>query len=217
MPAINIVGPPCLSVRCAVYSLSHTFYCAWPYVVRFCSLWLQKHFATISFRVASNIHSAIKPKCTLAIMLLTTWTRTSTALAIVRVLLVTIICCISYRSIASANYLEYYRAISAAEEAIVNNQYSEALRLYESTFSRFEYSNPIDCYVAAQIASYVDDSQSCIALLRRGISFGLPINTIAGNPHIAAYIGSSPLSQETTDSCWKVYERRIDRKARVTA
>lgn len=127
------------------------------------------------------------------------------------------ICFAPCNSKAEPNYLDYYRAIASAEEAVVNGKYAEALIQYKAAFSQFPYSNPIDCYVAAQVASFTDDISTCTTLLRSGISFGLPVQTILSNPHLAPFVNGKMLEQATIDSCWNVYQQRIDKEARAKA
>lgn len=112
------------------------------------------------------------------------------------------------------NYLEYYRSIALAEEAVVSGHYVEAIECYRETFNTYAFSNPIDCYVAAQVAAYTKDSAACLSFMFRGLSFGLPIQTVSQNPHLAETFKST--SKHKVDSCWSKYRSRIDTHARAT-
>jgi hypothetical protein len=127
------------------------------------------------------------------------------------------VCFLHCHCAAQVDYLPYYRSIAVAEEAVVNSHYNEALVLYKQSFSRYPYNNPVDCYVAAQLAAHAGGTSECAALLQRGISFGLPLQTISGNPHLASMLSSNALSQAQVDSCRNVYEHRIDKQARAKA
>src|SRR5215217_1173125 len=112
------------------------------------------------------------------------------------------------------NYLDYYHAVAVAEEAIVNNRYQDAIKRYQETFEEYPYNNPIDCYIAAQISSYVGDTASCIRFMYKGLCFGLPVQTIISNPHLAPCFQKT--EQPIVDSCWGLYQKSIDHKARAT-
>lgn len=113
----------------------------------------------------------------------------------------------------TSNYLGYYRAVAMAEEAAVNANYKGAISRYQKVFEDYPYNNPVDCYVAAQLASHIDDTASCSDFLCRGLSFGLPAQTIAGNPHLKGQF--QKIARRTIDSCWEVYHGRIDYSART--
>jgi hypothetical protein len=113
----------------------------------------------------------------------------------------------------TSNYLNYYRTIATAEEAAVNADYKGAIARYQQAFGKYPYNNPVDCYIAAQLASYIDDTALCSDFLRRGLSFGLPAQTIAGNPHLKGPF--QKMVRRTADSCWEVYQGRIDQAART--
>lgn len=114
---------------------------------------------------------------------------------------------------AARTYLDYYRAVATAEETIVNGRYQDAIQQYRRTFDEYDYNNPIDCYVAAQVAAYTGDTVACIAFLTKGLCSGLPVQTISGNPHLSGYF--STISQRSVDSCWNSYRAGIDQKARA--
>lgn len=111
------------------------------------------------------------------------------------------------------NYLDYYHAVAAAEEAVVNGNYSSALDSYYKVFAIYPYNNPIDCYIAAQVASYMRDTAACIAFLYKGISFGLPVQTILENPHLELCFTKA--DRHIVDSCQALYQASIDQKARA--
>jgi len=118
-----------------------------------------------------------------------------------------------HTNVDTANYLDYYHAIAAAEEAVVNTDYANAVTQYQKIFKGYPYNNPIDCYIAAQAASYIDDTASCSDFLYKGLCFGLPVRTIAGNPHLKDCF--QKMAQQTVDSCLNTYRQRIDQTARA--
>lgn len=111
------------------------------------------------------------------------------------------------------DYVAYYRSVANAEAAAVSGQYREALQQYEATFAAYPYSNPLDCYVAAQLAAYSKDTETCRKLLRKGLCFGLPVTCIQGNLHLKDYL-PPPAS---LDSCNSVYLTQINSAARAKA
>ncbi|MES2478742.1 MAG: hypothetical protein V4561_06635 [Bacteroidota bacterium] len=112
------------------------------------------------------------------------------------------------------NYLNYYQAVARAEEAIVNGRYDSALTWYRHTFNQYPYNNPIDCYVAAQVAAYTGDTAHSEQFLRKGIQFGLPVYTILNNPHLATVL--SRIDRSAIDSCLACYQKSIQPKARAS-
>lgn len=110
------------------------------------------------------------------------------------------------------DYLTYYRTVALAEEAIVNGKHENALKYYKDIFKEYTFNNPVDCYIAGQVASYLGDTLACANFIYAGISFGLPIQTVTTNPHLVNILGT--LEQTTIDSCWSLYKKRINMNAR---
>lgn len=131
-----------------------------------------------------------------------------------------LIACFYFLSIGAAcgqddkSYLNYYRAVAIAEEAIVDGDYKEAIGQYQNIFEEYVYNNPIDCYIASQVASYAGDTSSGLSFLYKGLCFGLPVETINSNPHLAAIFKKA--DQSVIDSCRSIYHNGIDAKARAT-
>lgn len=121
------------------------------------------------------------------------------------------------KTASAEDYIYYYRQVAEAEKAIVHNRYQEALKIYENVFMQYSYNNPNDCYVAAQVAAYICDTSACISYMRRGLSFGLPIQTIAGNPHLVRILQKNALwsNPSVIDSCVNNYLQKINSEARV--
>lgn len=115
--------------------------------------------------------------------------------------------------VRAKNYIDYYRGIAIGEAYVVDGKYEDAVKQYNAVFAQYPYSNPLDCYVATQVAAYIGDTSVAIVLMRRGISFGLPVETINGNPHLQGIFRM--LKQATVDSCWGVYQSNINHEARA--
>ena len=111
------------------------------------------------------------------------------------------------------NYLDYYHSIARAEECIINRQYTEAINQYKILFHRYPYNNPIDCYIAAQVASYATDTTACQNFITKGLSFGLPLQTIKNNLHLKNY--AAKIDVQAVDSCVNLYRQRIDKRTRT--
>lgn len=111
------------------------------------------------------------------------------------------------------NYLYYYRSVAKAEEYIVQGLYQEAVEYYMRIFNTYKYNNPIDCYVAAQVAAYIADTSSCQAIIYKGLSFGLPVATVISNPHLQRLFKTC--NRYLIDSCSREYEKSIDAEARA--
>lgn len=110
------------------------------------------------------------------------------------------------------NYLDYYTTIATIEEAVVNGNYETAVKQYHTIFEAYAYNNPIDCYIAAQVAAYIKDTASAMSFLYKGLTFGLPVETILSNPHLKACFQNA--NRSIVDSCWSTYKKNIDTTAR---
>ncbi len=110
-------------------------------------------------------------------------------------------------------YLNYYQDVAVAEEAVVNGRYVKGVNQYQKTFAEYPYNNPIDCYIAAQVASYAKDTANCNIFLLKGIRFGVPVYTIINNPHLADIFSS--INKRVIDSCLTIYENSINKKTRA--
>ncbi len=140
--------------------------------------------------------------------------------------LVSVLLCVFSTSVASGqdewkqsdvdakNYLNYYQAVANAEEDIVNGNYRDAIKRYQVLFEEYPYNNPIDCYIAAQVSSYMGDTVTCLDFINKGVNFGLPVQTINSNPHLAGHL--KKVDKHTIESCRGAYEKRIDARARAT-
>lgn len=115
-------------------------------------------------------------------------------------------------SLLQTTYLAYYRAVAKAEEAVIQGRYPDGIAQYQRAFGAYAYNNPLDCYIAAQAAAYLDDTVACSSFLLKGLCFGLPRETIASNPHLAPFLAT--MAPRRIDSCRDIYSDRIDRKAR---
>lgn len=127
--------------------------------------------------------------------------------------LVVMIC--SSKQVSAITFLDYYHGVVQAEEMITNSRYKDAIEQYDRTFSLVPFNNPVDCYVAAQVAAYTCDTLHCIAFIRRGLSFGLPLSFVVCNPHLKSYIRQNgSLSRSIIDSCLAIYHSGINTEAR---
>ncbi|MGC4058193.1 MAG: hypothetical protein QM743_08760 [Chitinophagaceae bacterium] len=113
------------------------------------------------------------------------------------------------------NYIGYYHGIILAEEAIVAQHYTNALRQYEQLFNAYAYNQPADCYIAAQVAAFTRDTAHCQLLLQRALCMGMPPETAIANPHLK-YLYNS-LTVGTRDSCIGVYHARLNPEAHAFA
>lgn len=120
-------------------------------------------------------------------------------------------------TVQAQDYLSYYRSIALAEETLLQGQYSSALQQYEQTLAAYPYNNPLDCFIAAQVAAYRQDSAACTRFLRRAFCFGLPVSCAWSNLHLKPYIQAAQHNNSliNTDSCLSVYHARINQDART--
>ena len=116
------------------------------------------------------------------------------------------------RELLFENYIDYYQQIAKAEEAIIVKDYKNAILIYSTTFNKYSYNNPIDCYVAAQVAAYQADTTLAKTYILKAISFGTPIKTIEHNPHLISILNL--IDQQLIDSTQIVYKNRINQEAR---
>lgn len=112
------------------------------------------------------------------------------------------------------SYLDYYHAVAFAEESIISGSYSDAVKQYRQAFATYSYNNPIDCYIAAQVAAYTGDTLSCTDFICKGLCYGLPAETIMENPHLTLCLEKT--DRRIADSCRNVYRNSINPKARAT-
>jgi len=113
----------------------------------------------------------------------------------------------------TANYLDYFRRIATAEKAVTVGRYQEALQDYRQAFNDFSWNNPADCYVAAQVAAYTEDTLTTKQLLYRGLCFGLHPQTIGDNPHLRVI--ARQMDTMRMDSCRQVYQSHVNSSARA--
>ena len=119
-------------------------------------------------------------------------------------------------TVQAQDYLAYYRSVAVAEETLVQKHYDEAVQQYLQAFAAYPYNNPLDCFIAAQVAAYQKDTAACFTFLRRGFCFGLPLSCAQTNLHLRPYIQEEQLSTSINiDSCLSVYRAQINTEART--
>lgn len=73
---------------------------------------------------------------------------------------------------------KYHRLIMNAEKLIANENYDEALKVYETIFSEYDFVFLRDCKIAAQLAFHVGQEDLVFQYLRRGVLSGWEIKQI---------------------------------------
>lgn len=117
------------------------------------------------------------------------------------------------------DYTEYFRAIAKAETQILDSNYNDAVETYQRIFSKFNFIFPKDAYIAAQIAAYSNQDESCLQFLIDGFKNGLPLENAVHNPHLLKW-SSKPIAQiltaEFIDSLAQYDNNRYDKSYRDT-
>ena len=83
------------------------------------------------------------------------------------------------------NYVIYHRQIVQAEKLIVNEKFEDALKIYEQTFSTYDFVFLREYKVATQLALQVGNHERAFAYLRKGISAGWSRKSIRKNKYLS--------------------------------
>lgn len=75
------------------------------------------------------------------------------------------------------NYLKYHQRVATAEDALVLEQFEQALNIYKETFKVYENPFAVDAFYACQIAAYLNNKQDFDSLIslcfKKGVSYKL--------------------------------------------
>lgn len=115
-------------------------------------------------------------------------------------------------TIYGQGYLNYHKSIASAEELLVKGDYKASLSIYDSLFKEYDFSFSKDCYLAAQIAGYINADNQCYHFLIKGFQCGLPENCLLLNAILKQWRDRNPALNFTTtdiDSFHKIYLSNI--------
>lgn len=120
------------------------------------------------------------------------------------------------RKVPAQNYMPYFKAIARAEMALLDSNYHQSIAIYKEAFQSYNFVFPKDCFIAAQLAAYVKDSNTCRYFLGKGMENGLPWNEIEGNIHLHRWLNASPHHKASLsiDSLQNIYHNKIDQELR---
>ncbi|MGD1846108.1 MAG: hypothetical protein ACFB10_12005 [Salibacteraceae bacterium] len=89
---------------------------------------------------------------------------------------------------SQSNYLHYHQGINQTEALIVEEQFSEAVRAYDSLFAEYEYVFLKDLLIAAQIAVLSEQPEKTTQWLERALKKGYQCDCITRMPVFEKYI-----------------------------
>jgi len=81
--------------------------------------------------------------------------------------------CLPLFSQEQPNYFDYHKACRRAEKLFIDTLYKECLNTYDSTFEKYDFVFPRDCFIAAQIAFKIGNDSIAVEYLKRAVPFGL--------------------------------------------
>ncbi|MCH7535836.1 MAG: hypothetical protein IH948_08880 [Bacteroidetes bacterium] len=88
------------------------------------------------------------------------------------------------------NYFEYHSLINQAEEHFGNEQFDQALSIYDSAFQKFDYAYVKDYLIAAQISILTNSRTNTIQYLERAFESGYPCACIEKMPIFREYVNT---------------------------
>lgn len=114
------------------------------------------------------------------------------------------------------DYRRYHKQINEAEKRIGDEQFKEALNIYNDVFKAFDFVFLKDYKIAAQLALYLNDKEKAFEIIKKGIATGWDLKSLKRNNY---------LSDLHHDSEWKLmvegypklrqkYLERIDESTR---
>ncbi|HXS37832.1 MAG TPA: hypothetical protein VN721_14100 [Flavipsychrobacter sp.] len=113
---------------------------------------------------------------------------------------------------AYADYSYYYQQTKLAEEALLNENFPEALVHYDSAFKNYDFKFARDCFIAAQTAAYLNNDKHTFQYLQYAIAAGVKPECIS-NQDIFQRFKKTLWWDKLEDMrpiLWKKYLARID-------
>ena len=116
--------------------------------------------------------------------------------------------------VSSQDYIRYHKLVSTAESYILEAENKNALLVYDSLFSQYEFCFAHDCFVALQIATLTKDTSKINTYIARCFKSGILID----------YIEQDNITKELKktedwlkfkilqDSLNLIYSKKIDKK-----
>ena len=83
------------------------------------------------------------------------------------------------------NYLGYHEQINKIEEFIGNEQFKEALTLYNDVFNSFDFVFLRDYKNAAQIALYLNEKGNAFEIIKKGMAAGWDLKNLKRNKYLS--------------------------------
>src|SRR5690606_25655512 len=71
------------------------------------------------------------------------------------------------------DYTYYYRQTQYAEEALLNGEFETSLKYYDAAFDKYDFKFARDCYIAAQVAAYLNKPEQTLKYLRYCLKTGV--------------------------------------------
>lgn len=110
------------------------------------------------------------------------------------------------------DYWEYHELINNAEKHISNENFKEALELYELTFASYDFVFIRDYKIAAQLAVYLNEKEKAFEIIKKGIVAGWDFKELKRNNYLSKLKGEDEwkLLKKAYPELRKEYLKSID-------
>tara|TARA_R110002072_G_scaffold265397_2_gene424268 strand:+ start:219 stop:1214 length:996 start_codon:yes stop_codon:yes gene_type:complete len=118
----------------------------------------------------------------------------------------------SLASIEPKNYQKYHEQINKAENFIGEEEFPEALKVYNEIFNSFDFVFVKDYKIAAQLALFLKDKKTALEIIKKGIAGGWDIKSLNKNQYLSK-LQDDPLWEGNKEAYFelrKKYEDRIN-------
>ncbi|GAA0890680.1 hypothetical protein GCM10009122_03590 [Fulvivirga kasyanovii] len=114
------------------------------------------------------------------------------------------------------DYRRYHKQINEAEKLISNEQFKEALNIYNDVFNAFDFVFLKDYKVAAQLALYLNEKEKAFEIIKQGITAGWDLKSLKRNNYLSDLHNASEwkVIVEEYPKLRQKYLKRIDDSTR---
>ena len=114
------------------------------------------------------------------------------------------------------DYRRYHKQINEAEKLISNEQFKEALNIYNDVFNAFDFVFLKDYKIAAQLALYLNEKEKAFEIIKQGITAGWDLKSLKRNNYLSDLHNASEwkVIVEEYPKLRQKYLERIDESTR---
>ena len=118
---------------------------------------------------------------------------------------------------AQKNYINYHHTIVKCELLVSEQSFTEAVNLFDSLFTAYEFVFLRDCKLAAEIASLSEDKEAFFRFVRKGIKNGWTLKEIRKGKRFTPFLSSTEWNRlvEEYDNLRSVFIKRMDTQLRT--